>query len=649
MEKERIKVSLGSLLVALGIVYGDIGTSPLYVMKAILSTNNYNTTYDLVLGGVSLVFWTLTLQTTIKYVILTLKADNNGEGGIFSLYTLLKNKTLWLSFIAIIGGAALLADGMITPPVTVTSAIEGLNIILPLKTDTIVFIVFIILSILFIFQKFGTEKIGRIFGPLMFIWFSMLGILGFKEILKYPEILKALNPYYGIHLLIIDPEKVYILGAVFLCTTGAEALYSDLGHCGRKNIYYTWIFVKTSLVLNYLGQGAYLLLHNGEYINDNPFFLIMPKHFILAGVVISTFAAIIASQALISGSFTLISEAMKLNFFPRLHVRYPNDQKGQIYIPCVNYTFYLGCLFITFFFKKSENMEAAYGLAIIVTMMMTTILLSHYIRINKQKIIWGYCVLCIFLTIESSFLYANIFKIFTGGYVTLIIAGLLIFIMYVWRYGSSIKTRYVFYKNILNYVDKFKELEADMELPLYSTHLVYLTKSKRWDELETKILFSIFNKSPKRSKYYWFVNIEVTDEPHTEEYMVKTIVPNQIFAVRFRLGFRINQGINILLRQVIKDLVANGELCYTPKSYMISDESRCTVGDFKFIILEEILSNENNLKPWDNFIMTLKLAIKKVTVSPEKWFGIDTSIVHVERAPIIICSSKEKNNLKKIN
>ncbi|WP_024615461.1 KUP/HAK/KT family potassium transporter [Clostridium sp. Ade.TY] len=641
-------VTVGSLLVALGIVYGDIGTSPLYVMKAILATNNGYPTSDVVLGGVSLVFWTLTLQTTIKYVILTLKADNKGEGGIFSLYTLVRKKARWLLIPAVIGGAALLADGMITPPVTVTSAIEGLNIVLPLSTDSIILIVILILTVLFFLQRFGSAKIGKVFGPVMFIWFSMLAILGIIQITSFPEIIKALNPYYAIHLLITSPESTYVLGAVFLCTTGAEALYSDLGHCGRYNIYYTWVLVKTCLILNYLGQGAYLMKNAGKLISENPFFLVMPDWFVIIGVVIATLAAIIASQALISGSFTLISEAIKLNLFPRLHVRYPNDEKGQLYIPAVNYILYIGCALLVLYFKKSENMESAYGLAITVTMLMTTILLSQYIRFNKKKPILGIIVFVVFGIIEGSFLYANIFKIFSGGYITIIIAGLLIFIMYIWIYGSRIKKRYSEFNDILKYKDKFKAIKEDKEIPLYSTNLVYLTKSYKWNEVENKILYSIFNKLPKRSKYYWFVNISVTDEPYTEKYQVKTIVENQIFSVRFKLGFRVDQGINVLLRQVIQELVATGELEFVPKEYMISDDDRPTVGDFKFVILEESLSNESRLSTWDSFVISFKLAIKKLTVSPAKWFGIDTSIVEVEKAPITIGNRCKPSKLIRI-
>ncbi|WP_352417555.1 KUP/HAK/KT family potassium transporter, partial [Clostridium tertium] len=404
------KVSIASLLVALGIVYGDIGTSPLYVMKSMLGVDNGYISSQLILGGVSLVFWTLTLQTTIKYVMITLEADNKGEGGIFSLYTLVRKKAKWLIIPAVIGGATLLADGMITPPVTVTSAIEGLTLVFPIETKGIIIIVISIITALFLLQRFGTDVIGKVFGPMMVIWFFMLFALGFSQVMQYPQIIKALNPYYGINLLITNPRSVYILGAVFLCTTGAEALYSDLGHCGKKNIHYTWVFVKICLVVNYLGQGAWLMLREGSVITENPFFLIMPSWFVIPGTIIATIAAIIASQALITGSFTLVSEAIKLNMFPKLQVRYPNDDKGKIYIPAVNYLLYIGCVSLVLKFQKSENMEAAYGLAITITMLMTTILLSQYLRFNRKKKIMSVIVFATFMVIETAFLYANLFK-----------------------------------------------------------------------------------------------------------------------------------------------------------------------------------------------------------------------------------------------
>lgn len=630
------KVSLASLLVAIGIVYGDIGTSPLYVMKSMLGVNNGHVSKNLILGGVSLVIWTLTLQTTIKYVMITLEADNKGEGGIFSLYTLIRKRAKWLIIPAVIGGATLLADGMITPPVTVTSAIEGLDLVMPIETQTIIMIVIIILTILFSFQRFGTDIIGKIFGPVMVIWFLMLFTLGLNNVLQYPEITKAVNPYYGIHLLLTSPKSVYILGAVFLCTTGAEALYSDLGHCGKRNIHYTWAFVKICLIFNYLGQGAWLMLREGSVINGNPFFLIMPSWFVIPGTIIATMAAIIASQALITGSFTLVSEAIKLNLFPKLQVRYPNEDKGQIYIPAVNILLYIGCVLLVLKFKKSENMEAAYGLAITVTMLMTTILLSQYIRYIKKKSSIAISVFIIFALIESSFLYSNLFKLAHGGYVTILIAGALIFLMYIWIHGTTIRKRFSTHVDILCFTKHFKELKEDKELPLFATNIVYLTESPRYDMIERKIIYSIFNKQPKRAKFYWFVNVRVTDEPYTKAYSVKEIVANEAFYIQFNLGFRVEHKINVFLYQVIQELLHSGEIKYVPKEYMIQNTNKYLIGDFKFVLLQEILSNESGISKWDNFITSSKLAIKKITVSPEKWFGIDTSIVRIEKVPIII-------------
>ena len=642
------KITVASLLVALGIVYGDIGTSPLYVMKSMLGVNNGYVSKELILGGVSLVFWTLTLQTTIKYVMITLEADNKGEGGIFSLYTLVRKNAKWLIVPAVIGGATLLADGMITPPVTVTSAIEGLTLVFPIETKGTIIIVISILTVLFMLQRFGTDVIGKVFGPMMVICFFMLLILGFSQLVQYPSILKALNPYYGIHLLFTSPRSVYILGAVFLCTTGAEALYSDLGHCGKKNIHYTWVFVKVCLVVNYLGQGAYLLLREGNVIDSNPFFLIMPSWFVVTGTIIATIAAIIASQALITGSFTLVSEAIKLNMFPKLQVRYPNDDKGKIYIPAVNYLLYVGCVLLVLKFQKSENMEAAYGLAITITMLMTTILLSQYLRHNKNKKIMSKIVFIIFMIIEVSFLYANLFKFIHGGYVTIIISGALIFLMYIWIYGTKIRKRFNEYASILDFKNHLKSLKEDEELPLYATNLVYLTESQNYKEIERKIIYSIFNKQPKRAKFYWFINVKVTDEPYTTSYSVQTIVPNEAFSIQFILGFRVDQKINLFLHQIIQDLVKSGEVKYTPKDYMVGYNGKCVVGDFKFVLLEETLSNESELSRWDNFITSSKLLIKKITVSPAKWFGIDTSVVKIEKVPIII-GNKETITLRRID
>lgn len=630
------KVSIASLLIALGIVYGDIGTSPLYVIKSMISVNNGLVTKELVYGGISLVFWTLTLQTTIKYVILTLQADNKGEGGIFSLYTLLRKKGKWLIIPAVIGGASLLADGMITPPITVTSAIEGLELVIPLKETTIITIVLIIITGLFLIQRFGTEFIGKMFGPMMFIWFSMLAIIGLSQMVHYKEIIAAINPYYGINLLVTCPDSVYLLGAVFLCTTGAEALYSDLGHCGRKNIHYTWVFVKICLLLNYFGQGAYLMTKEGQVVTENPFFLAMPQWFIVPGVIIATIAAIIASQALISGSFTLVSEAIKLNIFPKLQVRYPNEDKGQLYLPTVNWALYIGCILLVLNFKKSSNMEAAYGLAITITMLMTTILLSQFIKYKKKNNVLSKMVLVVFGLIEMSFLYANLFKFLHGGYVTILISGLLMFLMYVWLHSTNVKQGYTQWVKIENYKEQFKALREDKSVPLFCTNLVYLSQAMIDGDIERQIIYSIFNKQPKRANFYWFVNVKVTDEPYTKEYSVHPIVQNEAYIINFRLGFRVDQKINVFLSQIIQDLVKNKEIHVATKKYWLTNDDKITVGDFKFVILEEILNNGTNLSKWDNFIISVKLMIKHLTASPSKWYGIDTSIIRSEKVPIII-------------
>ncbi len=629
-------VTIGSMLVALGIVYGDIGTSPLYVMRSILEANHGIVTQELIYGAVSLVFWTLTLQTTLKYVIFTLQADNHGEGGIFSLYTLVRKRAKWLIIPAVIGGAALLADGMITPAVTVTSAIEGLELVVSLTRIEIVGIVLVILAILFIFQQFGTKAIGKIFGPLMFIWFGMLAVLGFVHFLDHLPIIAALNPYYGLKLLVTNPQSVYLLGAVFLCTTGAEALYSDLGHCGRRNIHYTWFFVKICLVFNYLGQGAWLMQYVGKEVTINPFFGLMPSWFLLIGIAIATVAAIIASQALISGSFTLVSEAIKLNVFPRLSVRYPNDSKGQIYVPTINYSLWLGCSLLVLYFQDSAKMEAAYGLAITVTMLMTTILLYQFLRLKGHSQWQAVPLLLLFGGIELSFLYANLFKFINGGYITILVAGLILILMFIWIRGGIVKNRYQEYVPFYAYREQFQSLQRDDDLKRYATHVVYLSEAEHDGEIEAKILYSIFNKRPKKANFYWFVHIRVTDEPYTNEYRVTTIVPNQIYRVEFILGFRVQQRINIFLRQVIHDLQASGEFQWQPKDYMLTTNQRETFGDFRFVLLQEVLSNESGLSYWDERMFVWRATIKRMTVSPAKWFGIDTSNVDVETVPIRI-------------
>jgi KUP system potassium uptake protein len=631
------KLTLGGLLVSLGIIYGDIGTSPLYVMKAILG--DYIINPEVVLGGISCVFWTLTLQTTIKYVLMTLSADNHGEGGIFALYALVKKtKIKWLIVPAIIGGSALLADGIITPPISVSSAVEGMRSYFP-EINTVP-IVIGILVVLFTIQQFGTKLVGRFFAPLMLVWFGMLAILGFNQVILHPEVLKAVNPYYAYHLLSIHPEGFFVLGFVFLCTTGAEALYSDMGHCGRKNIRISWIFVKSALVLNYFGQGAYLINHQGVTLHElggafaNPFYLIMPLWFKPFGIVIATMAAVIASQALISGSFTLINEAMRLSFWPKVKIKYPTELKGQLYIPSINWLLLLGCIGIVLHFKESSNMEHAYGLAIILCMIMTTILLNFYLIMKRVKMYFFIPIITIYLCIELSFLAANITKFAEGGYVTLLIAIILIGVMSVWYRAKQINKSYTKFVKILDYKKVLSELSADLSIPKYATHLVYMTNANRSDEIEEKVMFSILQKRPKRADIYWFVHVNILSEPYKTEYKVKEILKDDLYRVDFNLGFREPTKINLMFREVIKDMVKNGEVDITSRYESLNKNN--IIGDFKFVLSEKFLSNDSDLLWHEKLIMNSYFFIKKLSLSEESAFGLDSSSVKIEKFPMVL-------------
>lgn len=643
MKKNFNRATPLGLIIALGIVYGDIGTSPLYVMNAIIRDRLI--TPELILGGLSCVIWTLTLQTTIKYITLTLQADNNGEGGIFSLYALIRRQKKWLVFAAMIGGASILADGIITPPITVTSAIEGLRQI-PFFSDisgtAIIYIVIIILLGLFFSQQLGTANIGKFFGPVMFFWFLMLLILGSIHLVDNVNIFKAFNPYYGIRLLTVYPKGFFILGAVFLCTTGAEALYSDLGHCGRGNIRISWIYVKIALIINYLGQGAWLLanykgqLLSKEVIDNgfNPFFGIMPDGFKIIGIFISTVAAIIASQALISGSFTLISESMRLNLWPKMKINYPTEERGQLYIPGINSLLLVGCLGVVIYFQTSSNMEAAYGLAITLCMLATSMLFANYLISKRTPKILVYLYLGVYLTIEMSFLIANLEKFPHGGFVTLIIGGGLFTIMYVWFRARKIKNRYVEFVRLDQYLPMIQELSNDMSIPKYATHLVYLTSANNPKEIEHKIVYSILNRKPKRADIYWFVHVDTQDDPYTAEYSVEAIVPNEVIRVEFRLGFRMEPRINLMFKKVVLDMVANKEVNITSRYESLQKNN--VVGDFQFIVLEKFLSQDNELPIFEKLIMRLYFWIKKISLSEERGFGLEQSNVIVEKFPLIV-------------
>ncbi len=638
MKKEVGKitgVSLAGIIMTLGIVYGDIGTSPLYVMRAIASsTDNLNT--DFILGALSCIIWTLTLQTTVKYVIITLRADNKGEGGIFSLFALIRRKMPWAYIFAIIGGSTLLSEGIITPAITVTSAVEGLNIVY--KDLPVIPVVLVIITALFFVQQFGTKLIGSSFGPIMLIWFGMLAILGLAQIIKVPVVFKAFNPYYAFELITQSPSALWILGAVFLCTTGVEALYSDLGHCGLANIRVSWIFVKTALIINYLGQGAYLI--NNGFNGDNPFYAIMPSWFVLPGIVIATAAAIIASQALISGSFTLISVASSLNVWPNMKKKYPTTIKGQIYIPAVNWFLFVGVTFVILFFKESANMEAAYGLSVNLTMIMTTTLVMYFLLMKKvNPYIIGLFVFA-YYTIEGTFLMANLQKFTHGGWLTVVIASCFFVIMYGWYNARKIRNRFVSFVRLTDYAQVLTDLSRDQSVPKYATNLVYLTRANNPDEIESKIIYSIINKQPKRADVYWFLHVDILDDPDTFEYEVRHIVPGTIIRVDFRLGFKIEPRINLYFKQVLDDMEANREIDLTSRYESLRKYD--IDSDFVFIMIDRVPNFDYEFSPHDKLMMELFTVFRRLGISDVKALGLDTTNVIVEKVPLTVDRSYKR-------
>lgn len=644
MEKKHHinKVTFAGLLVTLGIIYGDIGTSPLYVMSAIFGSGPIDAT--IVKGAISAIFWTLTLQTTLKYVILTLRADNKGEGGIFSLFTLVKRtKYKWLIVPAIVGGSALLADGIITPPISVSAAIEGLRFFKP-ELNTVPIVIGILCGLFFI-QQFGTSFIGKFFGPLMTAWFLMLGILGVYRLTDDWSVLSSLNPYYTYLLLKTHPSGFLILGAVFLCTTGAEALYSDLGHCGKENIRISWIFVKCMLVLNYFGQGAWLISNEGKtmamFKSSNPFYAMMPESFVPYGIVIATIAAIVASQALISGSFTLINEAMRLNLWPKVEVKYPSVLKGQIYIPSLNWLLLAGCIGVVLYFKESSNMEAAYGLAIVLCMLMTTTLLNFYMHMKRYNPFFIYGIITMYIIIEVSFLAANLSKFSHGGWITLLIAFLLMTVMTVWFLSKKIRQRYVDMVKLADHQSKLIDLSNDESLSKYATHLIYMTSANNPEEIEAKIIYSILQKRPKKADVYWFVHVDVMNEPYRMDYKVTHVAGNDIIRVDFRIGFRVAPKINLMFRKVVEDLVKRKEVDITSRYESLNKNN--VIGDFKFVVIEKFLSYENDLPFFEKLILNIYFFLKRFSLSEAKAFGLDSSSVKIEKFPMVISQPKHLN------
>ncbi len=636
------RVGFLGLLITLGIVFGDIGTSPLYVMKAILHTGEA-IDESTILGALSCIIWTLTLQTTIKYVCVALRADNNGEGGILALYALLrKMKSKWIYLLAIIGASTLLADGIITPAITVTTAIEGLESISP--NLPVVPITLGIITIIFFVQRFGTESIGKSFGVFMLIWFLLLGMTGAFSITSYPLILKAFNPYYAAMLLAKSPQWFLILGAVFLCTTGAEALYSDLGHCGRKNITISWVFVKAMLILNYLGQGAWVLNHVSMAPSVNPFFSIMPQNMLIFSIMMATGAAIVASQALISGTFSILSEAMNLHFWPRMRIKHPTHVKGQLYIPMINLAMYIGVVLIILLFRDSSHMEAAYGLAITITMLMTTLLLGFYLRTKGVARVFSLLFVGAYCVIEGIFLAANLSKFLAGGWCTMLIGGVLFLMMYVWVRAIKIRLHYISTKPLDDYYQIISDIKADESIPKYASNLVYVNHADKEGSVDDKLLYSIINKQPKRADHYWLINLEFADTPDTLEYSCETLVPNTLYSVTMRIGFRIEPRVSLYLRQVVEDLVASRKVDIT--STYTSLRKNNIPGDFRFIIIHRVYYPESSDNRQQNLLMSIYALISKIGIDEPKALGLDTSMVVVERVPLII--NHRNRNLRRI-
>jgi KUP system potassium uptake protein len=628
--KYSIPLSATGVLISLGIIYGDIGTSPLYVFKAIAGTHVLSR--ELILGGLSCVFWTLTLITTFKYVYLALNADNKGEGGIFALYALVRRyKASWVVYPAIIGCATLISDGFITPAISVSSAVEGLRYYNP--DIPTVQIVIIILIALFIFQQFGTGVVGKTFGPIMLIWFVTIGTLGFRQLMEHPEVLKAVNPMYAINLLTQYPGGFWILGAVFLCTTGAEALYSDLGHVGKDNIRVGWSFVKLTLLLNYFGQAAWLISQEGSVLGEQiPFYAIMPEWFLPFGIFIATLAAIIASQALISGTFTLVNEAMKLKLWPMTRVRYPAQTKGQIYIPSINWILMVGCIFMVLYFRESSAMEGAYGLAITIDMLMTSSLLVYYFSLSKKSTFRSIALGILFFSLEGMFLVSNLNKFAHGGWVTFFIAGLLFIILYIQLRARKLRARHIEFVDLKHYVEMLKDLQADTTVPKEATHLVYLAVADSKRYIDSNIIYSIFRKRPKRADVYWFVHIDTVDSPFTSKYAVDTIIPRRCFFVRIKLGFKADHRLNLIFNKIIHEMADSGEVDLISPYPSLHKYSQ--MADFKYIIIQSWASPDSEISNFERLIIQGYRILKKFSLSTEEHYGIEAANLEIEKAPI---------------
>ena len=631
------KFTFAGAIITIGIVFGDLGTSPLFAMRALISQGAEAYNYLLIFGGISCIFWTLTLSTSIKYIIIALRNDNNGEGGIFSLFALMKDKTSLVAVATMIGASALLANGILTPSITVTSSIEGLR--LYNSNIGVVPIVIVILTFLFFFQRYGTNIIGKLFGAVMIIWLLVISILGITQLIEYPAIIGAISPIYAYRFLTEYPGGFFLLSSVFLAITGVETIYADLGHCGRKNIQITWIFVKIALLLSYFGQGAWLMLNMEKGPSVNPFFGLMPEWFLVPGVILATAAAIIASQAIITGSFTLISEAISLNFWPKLKVLHPTFIRGQVYLPLINGFLWIACCVVVLSLKESVNMGAAYGLAINISELVTTILLSHYLLkkgVNHRLVLLLFSV---FFLVEFSFLIANLHNFSSGGWLALFLASIYMLVMIGWYFGRKIKNRYITFADLDEYLDAFRDIVKDKSIPRYATNLVYVIKANRMDQVESKVIYSIFKKQPKRADTYWLLHVDRVNEPNCFYYHVTQIIPGMLIRVDFHIGFKVEPKINLFFMEVIEDMVKNGEIelrssYNTLRKYDVE-------ADFKFVLIERIMSRDAKLSSWEDTILGINRMVRKLSLSEEKTLNLDPTNTITEQVPIILDQPEE--------
>lgn len=639
----RHPLSFLGVIITLGIVYGDIGTSPLYVMRAIIDDNVI--TEQIVLGGLSCVIWTLFLQAFFKYIILALTADNNGEGGIFALFSLVRRVSpKWMIYVAMAGCSALLADGIITPAISLTSAVEGLTKIKPdLHHEVIIIIVIVILFALFVFQQFGTDIVGKTFGPLTVIWFSMLIWLGVRYIIQVPEVLVAMNPYYAFKLIVEYPKALILIGAVFLCVTGAEALYSDLGHCGKENIRASWIFVIFALICNYMGQGAWLLTQSGQVLGMRiPFYEIVPEWFMIPAIIIATMATVIASQALITGSFSLINEAVKLKVWYRLDIQYPTEHRSQLYIPAINWMLFFGCLGIVLYFQESSKMEAAYGLAITIAMLATTaLMLVFWHRIKHKSLVMVSMIGAMFIIVECGFMYANLLKLAHGAWVSLLLTFVFFLVMFVHHRASRIRNKAIKYVKINSYYDLIKDLSNDETIPEYAPHIVYMVQANRRDEIEYSVLNSMIFKQPKRAQTYWLVNIHVADEPYANSYKVHHLIEEKLYRIDFYMGYRVHPSISVMFKQVVDDLAAKGEVSLVNAHPSLKKHDVAPA--FLYIVTDKVLAFDDALSFVDKMTVRIYKFINQFAINAADNYDLTSENLMVEKYPIRV---KEQETFK---